>query len=229
MKVEILHLMDGARSAQGLTVIIDVFRAFTTACYLANNRASLIIPVATIQEAYAFKSRHPDYILVGERNGQQLNAADYGNSPSEIELVDFSGKTVVLTTTSGTQGLLHATSADQVITGALVNADAIVQYIINNNPEQVSLVCMGDRLQSECAEDTLCAEYIKNRLNALCFDFQFLINSLRNAKSARKFFDVNCLWAPQRDFELCVEHNRFDFVLRLNRNNQNPALEKIIV
>ena len=33
MRVQILELIEGAKKAEGLTVIIDVFRAFTTECY----------------------------------------------------------------------------------------------------------------------------------------------------------------------------------------------------
>ncbi|SCP99363.1 2-phosphosulfolactate phosphatase [Anaerobium acetethylicum] len=34
IKIEILQLLDGARQAKGLTVIIDVFRAFSLECYI---------------------------------------------------------------------------------------------------------------------------------------------------------------------------------------------------
>ena len=33
MKIEILELVEGAQKAKGMTVIIDVFRAFSVACY----------------------------------------------------------------------------------------------------------------------------------------------------------------------------------------------------
>ena len=34
MNIEILHLIEGAKQADGLVVIIDVFRAFSMECYL---------------------------------------------------------------------------------------------------------------------------------------------------------------------------------------------------
>ncbi len=45
MNIKILQLLEGAQNALGLTVIIDVFRAFTTACYAFDLGASKIIPV----------------------------------------------------------------------------------------------------------------------------------------------------------------------------------------
>ena len=34
MDIRILELIEGAKRAQGLTVVIDVFRAFSLECYL---------------------------------------------------------------------------------------------------------------------------------------------------------------------------------------------------
>lgn len=47
--------------------------------------------------AYKIKEQNDSYILVGERHGKILPGFDYGNSPSQIKNVDFSGKTVVHT------------------------------------------------------------------------------------------------------------------------------------
>ena len=57
--------------------------------------------------------------------------------------IDFSGKTVIHTTSAGTQGLVNAVQADEVITGSFVNAEAIVSYIRRQAPAMVSLVSMG--------------------------------------------------------------------------------------
>ena len=39
MDIQILELIEGARKAEGLTVVIDVFRAFSLECYLADQGA----------------------------------------------------------------------------------------------------------------------------------------------------------------------------------------------
>ena len=69
MNVQILQLIDGAKQARGLTVIIDVFRAFSVECYAMVRGAKNILPVGTIEEAFALKEKYPDAILVGERGG----------------------------------------------------------------------------------------------------------------------------------------------------------------
>lgn len=69
MEIRILQMLEGAKKAEGLTVVIDVFRAFSVACYAFANGASRIIPVGAIEDAYLLKEQHPDYILMGERGG----------------------------------------------------------------------------------------------------------------------------------------------------------------
>ncbi len=49
MEIKILHLINGAKQAKGLAVIIDVFRAFSTACYVFGNGAKKIIPIGDIE------------------------------------------------------------------------------------------------------------------------------------------------------------------------------------
>ena len=217
MNINILHMIDGAKNAKGLTGIIDVFRAFTVEAYLAANSAEKIIPVGDAQIAYDFKSKNPDTILVGERHGKIMEGFDYGNSPSQIRNVDFSGKIIIHTTSAGTQGIANAINADEIISGSLVNAKAIARYIKSKNPENVSLVCMGLEAKSQTEEDNLCAYYIKSLLEGNEIDLKNEIENLKITSGA-KFFDksLNDIF-PEEDFYLSVEANKFDFVLRLHK------------
>ena len=52
MKVEILEFTEGARKAKGVTVIIDVFRAFSVACYAFDAGAARIIATSEVSEAF---------------------------------------------------------------------------------------------------------------------------------------------------------------------------------
>lgn len=213
MNIRILHLLEGARQATGLTVIIDVFRAFSTACYVFSRGASRIVPVDNLGIAYDLKKKNPEYILMGERKGQMPAGFDYGNSPADIEAVDFSNRTVIQTTSAGTQGITSALNADEIITGSFVNGKAIVSYIRSKAPDQVSLVCMGHEAVEPSDEDTLCAEFIRDSLFGVATDFDIIRARLRKCHAAEKFFDPEKTWAPERDFELCLDLGRFDFVL----------------
>ena len=220
MEIKLLHLLDGADQARGLTVVIDVFRAFSLEAYLFGRGAEKIYAVGSEDTAFHLKKEHPDYILVGERGGVIIPGFDYGNSPSQTEHADLKGKTVVHTTSAGTQGLIHcgAAGADEILTGSLVNASAIASYIKRKNPEQVSLVCMGNSGIYPAPEDELCGRYIKSMLEGLPLDMGREIFNLTKEPSVFKFFDIK--WKdvfPVKDFIQCIEYDRFPFVLRAEK------------
>ena len=146
------------------------------------NGAREIIPVGDVDLAYKLKEENPDYVLMGERKGKMLPGFDYGNSPADIQTVDFSGKTVIQTTSAGTQGFANAKDADELISGSFVNAEAIVAYIKKKSPEKVSLVCMGTWAVNPNDEDTLCAEYIAGRLKNQEFDKKEIYQRLKDSK-----------------------------------------------
>ncbi|MBU4379360.1 MAG: 2-phosphosulfolactate phosphatase, partial [Proteobacteria bacterium] len=125
-----------------------------------------------------------------------------------------SGRTVVHTTSAGTQGLLACTGADEVLTGSFVNAGALVEYLRVRNPEVVTLVAMGTAGVMRAQEDMMCAMYLKNALEDYPNSFETLKSFLAQVDSAQKFFDPEKTYAPERDFELCMALDRFDFVLR---------------
>jgi 2-phosphosulfolactate phosphatase len=221
--VEIVDFVAGAQGARGLTVIIDVFRAFSVACYATAGGAARIHPVAAAEEALALRGDHPDWLLIGERHARKLPGFDFGNSPTEILAADLAGRTLVHTTHAGTQGLRAAEAADVVI-----NAGAICRYIRDRQPAVVTLVRMGHEARERCAEDDLCAELIHARLTGADFDVEGIRERLRDAPSARKFFDAAAHWAPETDFELCTRVDSFGFVLRLrDRRGSLPWLERL--
>ena len=222
-KIDILDFEAGARAARGIAVVIDVFRAFSVACYAFANGAERIIPVADIEEARRLKRVHPEFVTLGERHARKLEGFDFGNSPTHIEHEDFTGRTLVHTTHAGTQGLVNATQAAIVLTGSLVNAAAICRYIARLAPSKVSLVRMGQDARERCDEDDLCAELLAARLRGERFDTDTIRPRLRTAPSAKKFFDPEATWAPERDFELCTDADRFNFVLRLLPAGAGPA------
>jgi 2-phosphosulfolactate phosphatase len=227
MKVEIFEFIDGARRAQGVTVIIDVFRAFSVDCYAFDSGASGIIATAEVEDAFQLNKKYANSVLVGERDEKKIPGFDFGNSPTEIIQADLHGKTVIHTTTAGTQGLINATSADVVLTGSFVNAQAIARFIKALNPALVSLVAMGYRASISAEEDLLCADYIKDGLFNRNTVSEQKIVSLMNTSGKRFFNPDNINFSPPSDFFLCTMKDRFNFVLKAEtRTDGNIALIK---
>ena len=55
MRIHLYEMLEGAEHATGLTVIIDVFRAFSLECYLFSQGAERILPAGAVEEALALK------------------------------------------------------------------------------------------------------------------------------------------------------------------------------
>ncbi len=108
-----------------------------------------------------------------------------------------------------------------------VNADAIVRYIQSKNPELVTLVPMGYEGIRQTDEDEFCADYIATRLNGDNPDFNAMVEALRTGDGARLLDPANHEFSPARDFDLCLDLNRFNFVLRVNREKSPFFLERI--
>ena len=222
--------IQGAKRATGVTVIIDVFRAFSVECYLFNNNVESIIPVASKEEAYRLKEENPSFILVGERDGIKLPGFNYGNSPSEIVNIDFTGKTVVHTTSAGTQGLESAENAKVILGGSLVNARATADFIKANYPnEPVTLIAMGWNGTQKAEEDELCAEYLQSLLANQEVCVLDAVAMLKNT-AGKKFFDPeqNHIF-PEEDFWLCIDVNRFDTVMQYIKDNDGIGRMKLLL
>jgi 2-phosphosulfolactate phosphatase len=227
MQVEILEFVEGAKRAKGVTVIIDVFRAFSVGCYAFDSGADGIIATSGIEDAFLLRRKYENSVLVGERDEKKIPGFDFGNSPTEIMQADLHGKIVIHTTTAGTQGLINATRADLVLTGSFVNAGAIVKFIKALNPSLVSLVAMGYRATISAEEDLLCADYIKDGLIETNSVSDHKIAELINTSGKRFFNPGNINFSPPTDFFLCTMKNRFNFVLRAaTREDGNIALIK---
>jgi 2-phosphosulfolactate phosphatase len=215
MIISIKEFIEGAHEAEGVTVIIDVFRAFSTACYAYDNGIKRLIDVATPAEAFALREKlKGETIIAGEREEMKPDGFDMGNSPTEMLTGDLHGKTMIHCTTAGTNGILRAARATEILGAGLVNAGAVASYISMLNPAKVTLVAMGYRATESAEEDLLCARYISELLRGNEVDITNEINSLRIGSGSRFFNPANLSFSPPTDFFLCTDLNRFNFVLK---------------
>jgi 2-phosphosulfolactate phosphatase len=230
MDIEIYHLIEGAKQADGLAVIIDVFRAFSMECYLYALGAGEVRPVGTIEETFAWREKDRECILVGERHGKKIEGCDLGNSPSSINPGLIRGKRIIHTTSAGTQGIVNAGRADEILAGSFVNAKAVAEYIRKKKPGKVSLVCMGKEGTEKAEEDELCAVYLKSLLSGEEMpDIDRKLGSLRFGGGAH-FFDPELREIfPEQDFWMCVARDRFGFVLRIEKDSEGFAARKLTV
>ena len=217
MEIRRLSLLEGARKSSGTAIIIDVFRAFTTAAFVIANGAETIIPVGGVEEALALRRQHPDWLVTGEVHGHKVPGFDFGNSPDEVSRVDFHGRTVIQRTSSGVQGILAASCADEVLLGSFVIAEATVDYLLKKNPAVVSIVAMGWEGDYKAIEDELCADYLEARLRGGHPDFTDMARRIRADPQGAKFFDHTQTTFREGDFYAAMSLDRFPFSMRVDR------------
>jgi len=221
MKIVRKSCSQGAREASGSAVIIDVFRAFSCEPLFFHFGVGKVILEADPQKAILIKKENPDFILVGESNEVPLENADLGNSPSEIILKGeawFKGKTVVHRTTAGVTGAAAALEgAEEVILGSFLTAKAVAHYILEKNPDVVTLVAMGERGLREAPEDEACADYLEHLLTGKSYDAVRSLQRIVFHPSAQKFLMGTQSYLPREDPIFCLQRNLFPFVLMVKR------------
>jgi 2-phosphosulfolactate phosphatase len=219
MKIIRENLVEGAKRAHGVAVIIDVFRAFTVTPLFFHLGAQKVILVEHPEEGFTLKSRKDNVVLAGEVDEQLIPGFDLGNSPSELMLKSpgfLKGKLIVQRTTAGVSGVIKAVGrAEAAILGSYVMAKAISCYILSQNPlpEVVTLVAMGRRGVSRAPEDEGCADYLEHLLTGTYYDHLEALGRIIFDESAQKFIRGDKGYLPREDPLLCLQRDLFDFVL----------------
>ena len=231
MEITRTRLLEGAQSARGVAVIIDVYRAFTCAPLLFSFGIRKSILVSTPEEAFALRQKNNQLLLIGEVDGIPIQGFDLGNSPSEIlyrGAAFFKGKTVVQRSSAGVQGVLAALDvADEVLPAGYSLAQSIARYILSKQPPRVSLVAMGWSLKHPAPEDEWCARYISHLLGGDDYDHHAALAEILSDKTTQKFFDPAKPHFPPEDPIMCLQLNTHNFVLRAGRDDDGVIVNKI--
>src|SRR5262249_12221949 len=154
-------LLDG-RAA----LVVDVLRATTTVVAACAAGCARIVPVSDRDSALTTAARYPagEVLLDGERGGRTIVGFPLGNSPLEYVAERVAGRTVVFTTTNGTDAMLHAGRATVAATAALVNAGAAARWAIDQERD-LTVLCAGER-RAFSLEDAVCAGIVVERILA---------------------------------------------------------------
>ena len=137
--------LDSVRLPGKVAVVLDILFATTTMVTALAHGATDIIPVLDEAAARAQGKRLAEgsFVLAGELYAETLPGFAH---PAPLSLLEHgvAGKTVVYSTTNGTVALTQCTGASSVYCGALLNAGAIVERVLERHPrETVLIVCSG--------------------------------------------------------------------------------------
>lgn len=226
MRIEKQTSLVGAAGAQGLTVIIDTFRAFSTACYVMEASPWEYFLVDDSSTAAELASRSPEPLLLGKPEPGADLAYDAPNSPTHVLAHRIEGRTIIHRTSAGARGVLCADGASEVITGSLVNASAVARYVRARRPPIVTLVAMGHEGATPSAEDEIAADCIAAGIRGEPFDLSPHISMLRSGPGSYFFAEAQHEY-PREDFARCTAIDRFSFVLRAERFGTYARLVRI--
>lgn len=148
-----------------LIIAIDVLRSSSSIVNALANGVRAVIPIETLKEAYKLHENYPEYLLAGERKGRKPERFHLGNSPLEFARDVVGGKTVILTTTSGTAALVRCRRAEHVLVAAFLNATAVANRameIAQKKRVNVTFVLAGEKGLFSL-EDFLCAGAVASK------------------------------------------------------------------
>lgn len=138
-------------------VIVDILRATTTIAF-AVAAGARVLPLASAEDALARgRALGERAILVGERMSQRLPGFHCNNSPTELAALALRRKTVVLTTTNGTQAVVACAAARRIFAGAITNAPALGAHLCARGTlaRDLAIVCAGRNTGALALEDLL--------------------------------------------------------------------------
>ncbi|MGB2695422.1 MAG: 2-phosphosulfolactate phosphatase [Dehalococcoidia bacterium] len=218
-----------------LCVVIDVLRATSTAATMFGRGLQELLVAETVEDARQLASNRPGHLLCGEEHSLAPPGFDHGNSPTEFDALDLSGRRAILATTNGTRALVRAAECPVLLTGALVNLRAVARVALREAAVRdldVVLLCSGrNGARYFSLEDTFCAGAIVDVMLAHQGERPMLWNG---AVAARRLYrsyrgSANVAFREAdhgaslialglaRDLDFCAQRDRFTVVPRLER------------
>ena len=145
-------------NSKDVAIMVDALRASAT-IITALQSFKRIIPVKKIHEAVNLAVKC-EAILAGEREGAMIEGFDVGNSP--VDIMNFQGEVLVLTTSNGTR-ILENISASTILIGSFLNAHSVASIASKLAKSHVEVIMAG--VKDEFAiEDFLAAGEIISHL-----------------------------------------------------------------
>jgi|GEM_PF-1268664 len=207
-------------------IVIDVFRAFTTACYvLESNPASYILAKksTTISQ---LRSKFQDPFLIGKAERGAILSYDIPNSPTRVKEVKIAGRNILHRTEGGSTGVLMSKGLGVILAAGLVNADATVRYVLQLQNPAITIIPMGHEGVTPSLEDDICAQYIHAKLKGHTMDLTPYIAALREGSG--KYFFTDDQWQyPCQDFDYCIDANRFNFTIQAEVQDEYAILRRL--
>ncbi len=200
-------------------VIVDILRATSSMVTALANGVESITPVASVEECKALQAQ--GYLAAAERNGEQVEGFDLGNSPLSYIDNHYSGRKLAMATTNGTLAITNSKGAKEIIIGAFLNLSALSEYLKSKN-DDLLIVCSGWKGKVSF-EDTLFAGGLAHNLQsnyqsdcdsaAISFELYQasktdLFGAIQKSSHYKRLMKLNI----ERDFKFCVSVDKYSVI-----------------
>lgn len=212
-------------SKEKITVVTDVFRATTAICTAFENGVDRIIPVASLNEAESYKCE--GYLIAAERDGIKPPFADFGNSPYNFMRENIKDKTIVYSTTNGTQAIKKAADAKMVVIAAFINISAVADLLVKLN-EDVIVLCAGWKDRFSLEDSVFCgalSEMIikSGKFSSKCDSVNAAIDLWKEAE--KDINDYKTKFAHTHRLKKLMLDDVIEYCLSLDKTSIIPVLD----
>ncbi len=230
MKFSVFHTpeLTPVQNAADCAIAIDVLRATSTIATALSAGADAVHVFSDMEKlVHESETLPPEKRLrAGERGGSKVAGCDLGNSPLDCTPELMSGRQLFISTTNGTRALQKIQASPSVLAAALINRRAVVEYLVEHQPEAVWIVGAGWE-GSFALEDTVCAgaivQSVVDRLSCPLEDLvgndemvgavalyqrwqDDLLGLLHHASHGKRLLRLNCL----EDLKYCSALDTLD-------------------
>ena len=220
MQILFDSLITGGAKAEGAVVIIDVFRAFTTAALAISRGAKKIYMVSDIDDAITLRDKGLADYCVGEVDGKNPMDFDIGNSPYEITQFELKNKSLVLSTRAGVVGVNSVGKSDVIMGASLANASATCDWLQQQAFKKVTIVAMGWAGRIRTDEDEICAMYMRNLLEHRKTDHKSIKNMILASSHSAKFDDADLPWYHYQDRDIALDIDSIDCPIMISSEKE---------
>lgn len=219
MKINVItygERINHAVIASSTVIVIDVLRCTSAIVAALSNGAQKVVPVLEPNEAISLAQAIGvnDCILGGERGCNKLPGFDVGNSPFEYNAATVAGKTVIISTSNGTNAICGMRDGARVFLGAMSNRTAAARAAASTMND-ILIVCSGTdgcvSADDYCAAGSIIDAILRFAPSAQLSDIALICHNLysslkngsfdlMNTRHCRRLHDLGY----NKDIEYCL-------------------------
>ena len=210
MKIEVIlspSIYDGRVLKQHhTTVAVDILRATSAICAAFAAGVAEIVPLDSLEPLAQYSKL--GYTLAAERNGEKVQGATCGNSPTEYLSMQLDGQRLAYSTTNGTVSILRAATSDRLLVGSFANLSALAEALASGaEPADVVVLCSGWK-GDPSLEDTIFAGALIEKLRQNLPDIELVNDAAMMAER---------LWTDAQGdpYAFCLNATHVQRLLRL--------------